>query len=247
MYAVEHSWKVTFRYREAWTRGRRKGGSQPRLTSGVFVRKFRQAGTYHGAGMGISVGAPRGAGGRLGVVRRSVVADGPLEADALLALEQALRVDLGLDRLELREAVRAPGVLLHGDALLFAFRVRKTRGTKRRVVGLEGAIGVLLYVVVLRASEDLAFRGLRVAFGDFLWPGSSESVSWWLMLVVYPTRLYVWACSLYICVFAGAEISRSWINGSQCLVYEKRCRSRAVAVVAARVKSAVSYMRRDLL
>ena len=74
------------------------------------------AGTDHGAGMGLSVGAPRGAGGRLGVVRRSVVADGPLEADALLALEQALRVDLGLDRLELREAVRAPGVLLHRDA-----------------------------------------------------------------------------------------------------------------------------------
>ena len=42
----------------------------------------------------------------------SLVADGPLEADALLALEEALRVDLGLDRLELREAVRAPGVLL---------------------------------------------------------------------------------------------------------------------------------------
>ena len=42
----------------------------------------------------------------------SLVADGPLEADALLALEEALRVDLGLDRLELREAVRAPHVLL---------------------------------------------------------------------------------------------------------------------------------------
>ena len=42
----------------------------------------------------------------------SLVADGPLEPDALLALEEALRVDLGLDRLELREAVRAPGVLL---------------------------------------------------------------------------------------------------------------------------------------
>ena len=67
-------------------------------------------------GMGLSVGAPRGAGGRLWVVRRSVVADGPLEADALLALEQALRVDLGLDRLELREAVRAPDVLLRCSA-----------------------------------------------------------------------------------------------------------------------------------
>jgi len=82
------------------------------------------AGTDHGAGMGLSVGAPRGAGGRLGVVRRSVVADGPLEPDALLALEQALRVDLGLDRLEPRETVRAPGVLLDGDALLFALGVR---------------------------------------------------------------------------------------------------------------------------
>ena len=49
----------------------------------------------------------------------SLVADGPLEADALLALEDALRVQLGLDRLELREAVRAPDVLLQGDALLF--------------------------------------------------------------------------------------------------------------------------------
>ena len=91
------------------------------LTSGMFVES-KLAGTDRGAGMGLSVGAPRGAGGRLGAVRRSVVADGPLEADALLALEQALRVDLGLDRLELREAVRAPGVLLHGDALLFAFQ-----------------------------------------------------------------------------------------------------------------------------
>ena len=61
----------------------------------------------------------------------SLVADGPLEADALLALEEALRVDLGLDRLELREAVRAPRVLLQGDALLFAFRVRKLYRTTR--------------------------------------------------------------------------------------------------------------------
>ena len=43
---------------------------------------------------------------------RSLVADGPLEADALRALKEPLRVDLGLDRLELREAVRAPDVLL---------------------------------------------------------------------------------------------------------------------------------------
>ena len=55
----------------------------------------------------------------------SLVADGPLEADALLALKEPLRVDLGLDRLEPREAVRAPHVLLQRDALLFAFRVRK--------------------------------------------------------------------------------------------------------------------------
>ena len=61
----------------------------------------------------------------------SLVADGPLEADALLALKEALRVDLGLDRLELREAVRAPRVLLQGDALLFAFRVRKLYRTTR--------------------------------------------------------------------------------------------------------------------
>ena len=58
----------------------------------------------------------------------SLVADGPLEADALLALEEALRVDLGLDRLELREAVRAPGVLLQRDALLFLLGVREVGG-----------------------------------------------------------------------------------------------------------------------
>ena len=58
----------------------------------------------------------------------SLVADGPLEPDALLALEQALRVDLGLDRLELREAVRAPDVLLHRDALLFLLGVREVGG-----------------------------------------------------------------------------------------------------------------------
>ena len=31
MCAVEHSWEVTLRYREAWKRGRREGGSRPRL------------------------------------------------------------------------------------------------------------------------------------------------------------------------------------------------------------------------
>ena len=39
-----------------------------------------------------------GTGGRL-ECPHSLVADGPLEAHALLALEEALRVDLGLDRL----------------------------------------------------------------------------------------------------------------------------------------------------
>ena len=66
----------------------------------------------------------------------SLVADGPLEADALLALEQALRVDLGLDRLELREAVRAPDVLLHRDAHLLALGVREVGGAVDGVVGL---------------------------------------------------------------------------------------------------------------
>ena len=42
----------------------------------------------------------------------SLVADGPLESNALLTLEEALRVDLRLDRLESREAVRAPDALL---------------------------------------------------------------------------------------------------------------------------------------
>ena len=93
--------------------------------------------------------------------RRSVVADGPLEADALLALEEALRVQLGLDRLEPREAVRAPDVLLHGDALLFAFRVRKTARTKRRVVGLERTERVAGDMVIFRASEEFAFRERR--------------------------------------------------------------------------------------
>ena len=66
----------------------------------------------------------------------SLVADGPLEADALLALEEALRVDLGLDRLELREAVRAPDVLLHRDALLFLLGVREVAGAVGGVVVL---------------------------------------------------------------------------------------------------------------
>ena len=63
----------------------------------------------------------------------SLVADGPLEADALLALEEALRVDLGLDRLELREAVRAPDALLQREALLFLLGVRKRYRTKLKL------------------------------------------------------------------------------------------------------------------
>ena len=88
--------------------------------------------------------------------------------------KKALRVDLGLDRLELREAVRAPDVLLQGDALLFAFCVRKIFRTKRGVVGLERPKRVRLYVVVLRASEDFAFWGLRVERGELgepIWAG----------------------------------------------------------------------------
>ena len=81
----------------------------------------------------------------------SLVADGPLEPDALLALEDALRVQLGLDRLELREAVRAPDVLLHRDALLFLLGVRELYRTKLGVVGLEGPELVISDVVVLRA------------------------------------------------------------------------------------------------
>ena len=99
----------------------------------------------------------------------SLVADGPLEAHALLALEEALRVDLLLDRLELREAVRAPHVLLQRDALLFTFRVRKIVRTKGGMVGLERPKRVRLYVVVLRASDYFAFRGL--------WPWTRESAS----------------------------------------------------------------------
>ena len=96
----------------------------------------------------------------------SLVADGPLEADALLALEEALRVDLGLDRLELREAVRAPDVLLHRDALLLALGVLEPGGAEGGVVVLERAERVAADVVVLRASEELSFRGLRVERGD---------------------------------------------------------------------------------
>ena len=96
----------------------------------------------------------------------SLVADGPLEADALLALEEALRVDLGLDRLELREAVRAPDVLLHGDALLFLLGVREVAGAVGGEVVLERTERVAADVVVLRASEELAFRGLRIERGD---------------------------------------------------------------------------------
>ena len=89
----------------------------------------------------------------------SLVADGPLEADALLALEQALRVDLGLDRLELRETVRAPGVLLHGDALVFFLGVRQGHGASRGVVGLEGSVRVDKDMVVLLLSRPRGDSG----------------------------------------------------------------------------------------
>ena len=95
----------------------------------------------------------------------SLVADGPLEADALLALKEALRVDLGLDRLEPREAVRAPDVLLQGDALLLALGVREFAGAVGGVVGLERAERIAADVVIFRPAEDFAFRGLRVERG----------------------------------------------------------------------------------
>ena len=109
----------------------------------------------------------------------SLVADGPLEAGALLALEEALRVDLGLDRLELREAVRAPGVLLHRDALLFLLGVREVAGAVGGVVGLERTERVAADVIIFRPAEDLAFWGLRVERGDLGEPiraGRSEPV-----------------------------------------------------------------------
>ena len=116
----------------------------------------------------------------------SLVADGPLEAHALLALEKALRVDLFLDGLELREAVRAPDVLLHGDALLLALGVREVAGAVvGGVVVLERTKRVGTDVVVLRASEELAFRGLRVERGDLgepIWAGLREPV-WKINLV----------------------------------------------------------------
>ena len=67
----------------------------------------------------------------------SLVADGPLEADALLALEEALLVELGLDRLELREAVRAQHVLLRPVAIRRNYSQigrRRRRGVRRRLV-----------------------------------------------------------------------------------------------------------------
>ena len=115
----------------------------------------------------------------------SLVADGPLEAHALLALEKALRVDLFLDGLELREAVRAPDVLLHGDALLLALGVREVAGTVGGAVVLERTERVGTDVVVLRASKELPFRGLRVERGDLrepIWAGLREPV-WKINLV----------------------------------------------------------------
>ena len=86
----------------------------------------------------------------------SLVADGPLEADALLALEEALRVDLGLDRLELREAVRAPDVLLHRDAHLLALGVREVEGAEGGVVVLERTELVAADVVVQNSAWRFA-------------------------------------------------------------------------------------------
>ena len=102
----------------------------------------------------------------------SLVADGPLEADALLALEEALRVDLGLDRLELREAVRAPDVLLHRDALLLALGVRKAVGDARRPPPWL-ARGSATAASVAPQSATMILRALR--FLGAFW--SSDSVS----------------------------------------------------------------------
>ena len=98
----------------------------------------------------------------------SLVADGPLESNALLALEESLRVDLRLDRLEPREAVRAPDALLQRYALLLLLGVRERYRTKLGVVGLEGPELVISDVVVLRASEDLVPGSRRVELMDAL-------------------------------------------------------------------------------
>ena len=134
----------------------------------------------------------------------SLVADGPLEADALLALEKALRVDLGLDRLELREAVRAPDVLLHRDALLFLLGVREVAGAVSAAGDARrpppafargkatAASAAAPQIATTSARPRRAFKlgvAAVAAFGDVLWPGRSESVSWPLMLVVYRPRL----------------------------------------------------------
>ena len=100
------------------------------LQVATFIRSYihHTAGVEPAPGWGIPLAALKGGRRQACGRRRSVVADWPLEADALLALEEALRVDLGLDRLELREAVRAPDVLLHRDALLLALGVREVAG-----------------------------------------------------------------------------------------------------------------------
>ena len=98
----------------------------------------------------------------------SLVADGPLESNALLALEESLRVDLRLDRLEPREAVRAPDALLQRYALLLLLGVRERYRTKLGVGGLEGPELVISDVVVLRASEDLVPGSRRVELMDAL-------------------------------------------------------------------------------
>ena len=107
-----------------------------------------------------------GVGNLVGMLGDSLVADGPFESNALLALEEALRVDLRLDRLEPREAVRAPDALLQRDALLLLLGIGKRYRTKLGVVGLEGAELVSSDVVVLGASEDLALGSRRVERRD---------------------------------------------------------------------------------
>ena len=79
----------------------------------------------------------------------SLVADGPLESNALLALEESLRVDLRLDRLEPREAVRAPDALLQREALLLLLGVRE------RYMHLVRRRASCSWVVALRARPWL--------------------------------------------------------------------------------------------
>ena len=84
----------------------------------------------------------------------SLVADGPLEADALLALEEALRVDLLLDRLELRDDGRG----LDGRLPLVRRYVRGTSplpsppALRRRTYCTSDAHNVCINPLVTRSS-----------------------------------------------------------------------------------------------